>query len=181
MLQNIRAEASEILERTWSEICSLAEQGQLQDWLDDDTLIESIRGAINSTAKSFRYVLPTQVIAKLADSSLDCRCLQAARGGSGAFDARTIAHRVVVPFDQANDRVLGGSPEPYVNNPLRVPEVSASYRSAQRNPTDWDYLCHVLSAVEQRQNEEFTSLVLKQVLTEVYRRLSQIRVVYPTP
>lgn len=181
MPTDIVAEAAKILDRTWAELLSLAEQGQLPDWLDDNVLIESIRSVVNSRTRSYRYVLPTQIIAKLADSSLDCRCLQVARGGPGAFDARTIAHRVLVPFDQSNDRVLGGSPEPYVNNPLRVPEVSATYRSAQRNPTDWDYLCHVLSAVEQSQDVSFTSSVLKQVLTEVYRRLSEVRVVYPTP
>lgn len=104
----------------------------MEDWLDDGALIESIHRAINSATKSYHYVLPTQLIAKLADPSLDCRCLQVARGGQGAFDARTIAHKVVVPFDQSNNNVLGGSPEPYVNNPLRVPEVSAQYRKLRK-------------------------------------------------
>jgi len=159
----------------------MAEQGQLQDWLYDNTLIEHIRQSINSKTKSYRYVLPTQLVAKLADSSLDCQCVQVARGGPGAFDARTIAHRVVVPFDQSNDNVLGGSPEPYVNNPLRVPEVSERYSVAQKNRKDWGNLCRVLSSIQRRQDEDFTRSVLKQVLTEIYRRLAQVRVVYPTP
>lgn len=42
-------------------------------------------------------------------------------------------------------------------------------------------LCFVLATVEDRKNKEFTRLVLRQILTEVYRRLSTVRVVYPAP
>ncbi len=175
------AGASALLNAKWSEIHNLAEKGRLRDWLEDGELIGRIRSAINSSTKSYRYVLPTQITAKLVDPSLDSRSLQVARGGEGAFDARTVAHQVIVPFDQANDNVLGGSPEPYVNNPLRVPEISAQYRGPQKNQKDWDHLCQILDAVEGRQNPAFTELVFKQALTEIYRRLSDVRVVYPTP
>lgn len=175
------AGASALLNAKWSEIRDLAEKGQLQDWFSDSELINSIRSAVNSSTKSYRYVLPTQIAAKLVDPSLDSRSLQVARGGKGAFDARTVAHQVVVPFDQANDNVLSGSPEPYVNNPLRVPEISAKYRSAQKNQKDWDQLCKILNAIEEKQDPTFTELVFKQALTEIHRRLSDVRVVYPTP
>lgn len=170
-----------ILNQVWAEICNLAEQEQLQDCLLDDTLIESIRSAVNSSTKSYRYVLPTQLVAKLANSALDCRCIQATRGGKGDFDARTIAHSVIVPFDQSNENVLGGSPEPYVNNPLRVPEVSEKYRKAQKNSIDWDHLCVVLNRVEEEQDPAFTESVFKQTLLEIYRRLSEVQVTYPAP
>lgn len=173
--------ASAILNAKWSEIQSLGEKGRLGDWLQDDELIRRIRTVVNSSTKSYRYVLPTQISAKLFDPSLDSRCLQVARGGKGAFDARTVAHQVVVRFDQSNNNVLGGSPEPYVNNPLRVPEISSPHRKAQKNQKDWDHLCRILSAVEKKQDPVFTESVFKQVLTEIYRRLSEVRVVYPTP
>ena len=169
------------LDQRWSRITKLGDAGKLHDFVDDENLREAIRAVINSKTKSYRYVLPTQLVAKLADPSLDCRCLQASRGGRGAFDARTVAHGVVVPFDQANESVLGGSPEPYVNNPLRVPEVSSAHRGAQKNKEDWDVLCRVLQAVEQATAPAFANKVLLQALAEVYRRLAQIRVVYPAP
>lgn len=176
------AETSEgILQKTWKEISRLAENQKLQDWLPDTSLAADIRSCVGSKVKTYRYVLPTQLVAKVANASLDCRCLQSSRGGPGSFDARTIAHSVVVPFDQANESVLGGSLEPYVNNPLRVAEVSKDFRSAQKYPQAWDELCRVLDAVEARQSQRFTLAVFKQVLTEVYRRLSLVRVVYPTP
>lgn len=181
MPKDLVTQASRILDDAWQGICAIAKTGRLEDCLHDEQLCEGVRRVIASSTKSYRYVLPTQLIAKLADPDLDCRCLQASRGGPGAFDARTVAHKVVVPFDQANDNVLGGSPEPYVNNPLRVPELSDKYRAAQKNQGDWDRLCAVLSAVEGKADVEFTRRVLRQVLTEVYRRLTEVRVIYPAP
>jgi len=174
------AQTGKVLAETWRRIDESAEEGPLRDWLEAG-LLKDIRAAVNSQTKSYRYVLPTQLCVKVARPELDCRCLQAARGGTGAFDARTIAHQVVVPFDQANHDVLGGSPEPYVNNPLRVPEVSKKYRKQQKNKRDWDSLCRVLAEIQERGDPQLTSLALKQTLTEMYRRLAGAHVVYPAP
>jgi len=173
--------ARQALNEAWAAVSRLAAKRDPPDFVGNAALIEGIRAAVNSSTKSYRYVLPTQLAAKLADHALDCRSLQAARGGPGAFDARTIAHKVVVPFDQENERVLGGAPEPYVNNPLRVPEVSRSYRRQQKNKGDWDSLSSVLEAVEGAQDPAFTRSVLLQALLEVHRRLRDVQVVYPIP
>ena len=77
--------------------------------------------------------------------------------------------------------MLGGSQEPYVNNPLRVPEVSPKYRYAQKDKPGWDELLIVLDAIERKANQDFTHRVFRQVLTEIYWRLSSVRVVYPAP
>ncbi len=177
------SDAAATLDEIWNSVQSAAENGQLTDAIEkeESRLLESIRSSVNSNTRTYRYVLPTQLLAKVSDPTLDCRSLQAGADRAGSFDARTIAHRVIVPFDQSNDRVLGGSPEPYVNNPVRVPEVSEQYRSAQRNQRGWDHLCHVLEMVENAADEDFTRNVLKQVLIEVYHRLSEVRVAYPAP
>jgi len=179
--QDIIRISSEILSEAWAEINSLAQNNRLQDFIDDETLKECVRFVVNSRTKSYRYVLPTQLVAKLANSSLDCRCLQVSRGGEGAFDARSVASNVIVPFDDANERVLGGSPEPYVNKPLRFPEVSLTYRGAQKNKNDWDNLCTILNLVEEKANARFTESLFKQILTEIYNRLSRVQVAYPAP
>lgn len=173
--------ATEILDRIWSEICTLAEEGNLRDYLDNTELLENISNVVNSKTKSYRYVLPTQIVSKLTDRSLDSRCIQAGRGGPGAFDARSVADEVIVPFDQNNERVLGGSPEPYVNNPLRCEEFSERCRSQQKNKQDWDNICAVLNSIEEKNAPEFTELVFKQVLTEIRKRLSGVMVIYPLP
>ncbi len=144
-------------------------------------LIPLIRDCLRSSSLTYHYVLPTQLLAKAADPSVDAHAIQAGYSSPGAFDARTVAHDVIVPFDRANERVLGGSPEPYVNNPLRVPGVTAEYRAPQKNKADWDKLVAVLDAVETSDDVNFVRSVFDQVLFEIYRMLADVAVVYPTP
>jgi hypothetical protein len=144
-------------------------------------LIPLIRDCLRSTSLSYHYVLPTQLLAKVVSPALDAHAVQAGYPGEGAFDARTIAHDVIVPFHRENERVLGGSPEPYVNNPLRVPGITAEYRGAQKNKADWDKLVAVLDAVESSGDPAFVKLAFDQVLFEVYRLLAHVAVIYPTP
>lgn len=148
---------------------------------ENSELVPLIRDCLRSPALSYHYVLPTQLLAKAVDPSLNAYALQVGYGVTGAFDARTIAHNVIVPFDRENERVLGGSPEPYVNNPLRVPAVTAEHRSQQKNKADWDKLVTVLSAVENNADSTFVRLVFDQVLFEIYHMLAGAAVVYPTP
>lgn len=170
------------LATAWHEIQATF-QGQTgpQDTVQDQALIEAIRRSVNSKTKTYRYVLPTQLTAKLSDPSLDCRCVQASRPGKGSFDARSICDAVVVLFDKANHNVLGGSPEPYVNNPLRVPEITKEFRKGQKDKQGWDDLCLVLQQVEARQDPAFTERLLDQTLMEIHRRLSTVRITYPVP
>jgi hypothetical protein len=126
-------------------------------------------------------VLPTQLLSKSVNSLLDAHSIQVAYGVPGAFDARTVAHSVIVPFDQANYRVLGGAPEPYVSKPLRCPAITAQYREQQKRKLDWDKLVQVLDTVESANNELFVKQVFDQVLFEIHKLLTDAIVVYPTP
>jgi len=175
------ARATEILNQTWQEVRDLAAQGLLQDPLHDATLVQAIRRSVTSRTRTYRYVLPTQLLAKLADSSLDCRSVQVGSGAEGAFDARSVAHKVVVPFDADNHNVLGGSPEPYVSNPLRVPKVSSRYAAAQKNKHGWSDLCRVLDAAQKSDGGAFVERLFRQTLVEVHRQLAAVHVTYPVP
>jgi hypothetical protein len=173
----------EFLSNRWNQVAARVESGKFKDPLlpRHASQLARIKSCLASSTKSYHYVLPTQVLCKCVDPALDCRSLQAAYGKPGAFDARTIAHEVIVPFDQSNHRVLGGSSEPYVNNPLRCPAVISRYRGQQKNKGDWDKLCAVLDAVEKSESDEFAVEVLEQILVEIYRLLAGAHVVYPTP
>lgn len=170
------------LENKWGKVTTAFDQGEPQDPLGGDHfLIPLIRDCLTSPTKTYHYVLPTQLLAKSVDSDLDVHSLQAAYEAPGAFDARTIAHKIIVSFDRANHRVLGGSPEPYVNNPVRVPGVIPAYRDQQMVKEDWDKLVAVLDAVEDANSDAFTELTFEQVLFEIYKLLADVVVVYPTP
>ncbi len=171
------------LEERWTHVYAQMEKESKTEPLDsaESYLKELIRDCLTSQTKTYHYVLPTQVLSKCVNPTLDCHSIQAAYGRKGAFDARTVAHGVIVPFDRANNNVLGGSSEPYVNNPLRCPAVTHEYKGQQKNKADWDRLVKVLDYVEGQNDKKLTSLVFDQVLVETYKLLSSVRVLYPTP
>lgn len=173
----------DLLEKQWKIISKEIESENFADPLmpDNPRLKQLIVDCLTSKGKSYHYVLPTQVLSKCVNQKLDCHSIQTAYKKPGAFDARTIAHQVIVPFDQANHKVLGGSAEPYVNNPLRCPAVIRKYRNNQKYKDDWDKLTEVLDAIEKKNEASFTLKVLNQVLAEIYRLLSDVQVVYPAP
>ncbi len=174
-------EAYRRLHDVWSEIEGKAAEGPLRDVVTDQKLLSGIRASLNSRTKTYVYVLPTQVLAKLVQPRVDARCLQAKRGGKGAFDARTLCHGPIVRFDKEHENALGGSAEPYVNNPVRVPELTRKYRQAQKDKDGWDALCLVVGQVERVNRPAFTQQVMRQILMETHRRLEQTRVTYPAP
>lgn len=169
------------LDELWQEVKAEYENAPDNNYDLDETLRGAIHRSINSGTKSYRYVLPTQLLAKVVEPAVDCQCLQEQRGGVGAFDARSLAHSVIVTFDEANNKVLGGAPEPYVNNPLRVPEVSAKHRDKRKDKEGWDDLLTVLSDAQQDATNQTALLSLKQVLLEILRRLHQTTITYSVP
>ncbi len=181
--KNFVERCRDFLNARWQHVISKIESGSFTDPLlpRDATLRDRMIACLTSATKSYHYVLPTQVLCKCVDRRLDCRSLQAAYKKPGAFDARTVAHNVIVPFDQANHRVLGGSSEPYVNNPLRCPAVIKRYRAQQKNKADWDNLIAVLDALEDAKSADYSRKMFDQVLAEVYRLLADVQVTYATP
>lgn len=183
--QGFTYDCSVYLSQRWEEVKSRFEGSDADEMIEplalNQEMILLIRDCLQSSTLTYHYVLPTQLLAKAVNPSIDAHAVQAGYPGSGAFDARTIAHDVIVPFDRAHERVLGGSPEPYVNNPLRVPGITHDYRSPQKNKADWDKLVMVLDAVETSTDPAFARTVFDQVLFEIYRLLDRVMVVYPTP
>ena len=169
------------LEERWRSVERLFKGGNSGPLSHKDAEFKTkLKSILVSKTKSYRYVLPTQLLCKSVDPSLDCRSLQASYEAPGAFDARTIAHQVIVPFDKTCNNVLGGSNEPYVNNPLRHPAVTREYRLQQKNKNDWDVLVDLLTEVESR-GDEFAKLAFDQVLYEIRCLLEDAQVIYPVP
>ena len=181
--RDFRERCQAYLEARWRaiEAAQSSEVAPPDPLMDRPELIALIRASLTSATKSYHYVLPTHLLAKCVNPALDPRSIQVSYGGPGAFDARSLAHQVIVPFDQANFGALGGAPEPYANNPLRVPGVTSAYASAQKQRSDWAKLIHALDQVQNADDPEFTERVFDQVLVEIYRLLDTVRVAYPTP
>lgn len=182
--QDFRARCAKHLAERWTAIVNMQGEPSFdyeEPLSNEPELASHIRDTLTSNIVTYHYVLPTQVLAKVVDPSLDARCVQVGSGFIEAFDARSLAHNVIVPFDQANSNVLGGSTSPYINNPLRVRGIVPEFRSAQKNKTDWDKLVAVLDLVQNVDDPDFTGKVFDQVLLEIYRLLEGVVVSYPTP
>jgi carbamoylphosphate synthase small subunit len=80
---------SRLLEKIWAAIKKEASKKEPYDVIPDTGLKAAISRSIRSSTKTYRYVLPTQLLSKLADNKLDARSIQAGSGDPGSFDART--------------------------------------------------------------------------------------------
>jgi hypothetical protein len=71
---------------------------------------------------TYRYILFTNLLAKATNGAANGLALQAGADLEGAFDSRSLCHKVVVDFDRDPNQLagkLGRSNEPYLNKPAR--------------------------------------------------------------
>jgi hypothetical protein len=86
---------------------------------------ELIDFVLENKHKTYKYILITALLAKATEEAVNPLCLQAGSELPGAYDARSICHKVLVPFEMTElGKVLGGSNEPFLNKPARFPELS---------------------------------------------------------
>lgn len=98
-----------------------------------------INFVIDNTHLTYKYVLFTALLSKASDSTINALCLQKKSTLPGAYDARTVCHKVIVPFEMETlKKVLGGSNEPFLNKPARFPELSKT--NAVRRGNDQNLL-----------------------------------------
>ncbi|WP_444310899.1 restriction endonuclease, SacI family [Megasphaera sp.] len=115
---------------------------------------EFIDYVIDNTHLTYKYVLFTALLSKATDENINPLCLQKKSKLPGAYDARTICHKVIVPFEMETlKKVLGGSNEPFLNKPARFPELSKT--NAVRRGNDQcilNALCDYLPTIRTSQD-----------------------------
>lgn len=113
----------------------------------DNIDVELINEIINGSHLTFRYILVTALLAKNVDPSIHMRALQAKSMLTGAYDARSLCHKVLVPFERDfMQSRLGGSNEPFLNKPARFAEVSTT--NPVRKGKDKKLLFHLYDLLE---------------------------------
>ena len=168
------------LEELWERVSDVP-MDQVYDPVISQSTADLLR-APTGVSSTYRFVLPTQLLAKFVDSALDARTVQkGVEGDETSFDARSLASHVIVPFNRRLGSPLGTGGDPYVNNPLRVPEVSAAYRPQQKDKRRWDELCRILDYVQEKSSPLVTEAALCQVLIEARRLLEETQIRYPAP
>lgn len=79
---------------------------------------------IDNTHLTYKYILFTAILSKATDENINPLCLQKQSALPGTYDARTVCHKVIVPFEmEILEKALGGSNEPFLNKPARFPEL----------------------------------------------------------
>lgn len=166
------AKAAEILRSQWQAVVAEASVNPDLDYVDDMNLRLAIRSSINHKTVAYRFCLPIQLLGKLSNPALDCLRLQKKKGDPEdvtGWDARTLGRKVVAPFNQEEENVLGTSSDPYVGNPMRIPRMVRDDQS-KRDVLGWNTLVNVLEQVELRADPLFTETAFRQVLLEIFQR-----------
>jgi hypothetical protein len=175
--KDLQAEAKAVLESAWEQVKRIpTEDLESHHFVAEVELQAKIKELITARTKAFRYAVLTQALAKASQQDLNCLVLQAGAGLPGAFDARSLCKKVVVPFEgRYFPGVLGTSQDPYVSKPLRRPRVTLEERVLReiKNKDEWKKLYDLLNAIEQRKDPDFSQRVLRQVLLEIRRLASQ--------
>jgi hypothetical protein len=122
---------------------------------------EPIKTIIQGKHLTFRYLLMTALLAKATNPEVNALALQSGADISGAYDARSLCHKVLVPIERERlNRALGGSNEPFLNKPARFPTISPS--NAVRAGSDRKLLImlHQVLSVIETSEQAFDSLCI---------------------
>ena len=158
-------------------------------WLDaladpEATIDYSIDVLVSCDVVSVRYALLTQLLGKLTAHERDVLSIQ--RGdvhtaeASGRWDARSFCQANIVPWVAEAGQVLGTSPDPYVNNPLRRPRLDAGYEPRRDRPL-WDSLVATLRTVQERNDPEYTESLLRHCLSSLVSQYNALTVQFDVP
>lgn len=144
--------ASLILER------ALAESKPL-----NDDIAKAISSVLRGSHKTYRYILVNALLAKATNKDVDALSLQKGDGRKGKYDARSLCHNVIVPFEKLKlQGCLGDSNEPFLNKPARF--VTLSVNNAVRAGKDRETLESLITILSQISTSEQAYEYLKSAM-----------------
>lgn len=114
--------------------------------------------------KTYRYILVTALLAKATDESINILSLQKGDGQDGKYDARSLCHKVLVPFETLKlPGCLGSSNEPFLNKPARF--VTLSLNNAVRRGRDLQTLSDIIKTLSKITSSSIAYKYLKSALS----------------
>ncbi|MCY9111217.1 restriction endonuclease, SacI family [Bacillus atrophaeus] len=95
------------------------------DFIPKSKYKNDIYTVLNENHLTYKYILVNALLAKASFPEINPLCLQKQSKLKGAYDARSLCHQILVPFEKEKlFGALGSSNEPFLNKPARVPELS---------------------------------------------------------
>ena len=129
----------------------------------NDEIASIISSVLRGSHKTYRYILVNALLAKATNQKIDVLSLQKGDGKGGKFDARTLCHKVIVPFEKLKlQGCLGDSNEPFLNKPARF--VSLSTNNAVRAGKDRETLENLITVLTQIHTSEEAYTYLKSAM-----------------
>jgi hypothetical protein len=166
-LSTFHLDARAFLTDTWNKVLNIVDLMVATDAKWSPPLEHIIRQG----GSTYPYVLLTQLLGKCVNPALNALCLQESSQLAGAWDARSLASKVVVPWNEKAGRpISGANPDPYVNNPARHKNFGEEMRSKAKNKADYDSLEWLFESSESSSEIDAPKL-LELSLIEVRRHL----------
>jgi hypothetical protein len=174
---NTKEDARNKLDRLWSDAQGLPAGASLVP----AELKERLEQIFQSRTKTYQYAVITQLLAKLDDPVRDARCIQKMEGESdpSRFDARSLCSKVVLPWERESGSPLGLKDDPYVNNPMLVPDFALAYQHKQKDKKSWGLLVALLDHVQEHPDWALPLLTQALLMVRLLREGQEVK--FPTP
>ena len=129
----------------------------------NDNFGETIYSVLTGSHKTYRYILVNALLAKATNQDVNALSLQKGDGKQGKFDARSLCHNVLVPFERLKlQGCLGDSNEPFLNKPARF--VTLSMDNAVRAGRDKETLESVIRVLSSITTSEMAYKYLRSAM-----------------
>ena len=118
---------------------------------DDVTSRKGIIAILINGHKTLRYIFVNAVLAKASNARINCIALQKRNKSNGAYNARTMCHKVLVKTIKSTygfmDDVLGNSNEPFTNYSARKSDIHSIRTRSSRDNTIKNNIVHILQCI----------------------------------
>jgi len=162
-LSSLHQSAKDLLDETWVLVMAIPDIGKARD----ATWGPIFADVFANGGSTYPYVLLTQILGKATDGSLNALCLQDSSTLEAAWDARSLASKVVVPWNESVGKALpGANNDPYVNNPARYKNFGAEMESKAKDKARYAELAKVAGHV-QREGQAEAKRLLELALREI--------------
>jgi hypothetical protein len=139
----------------------------------NDDIVVKIKLIILGTHKTYKYILVTGLLAKATNNDINSLSLQANAPLVGAYDARSLCHNVVVPFERNHlQKALGGSNEPFLNKPARFTHLSTD--NAVRAGKDKIILQNLIDVLSSLKNSDEACEYLTSTLELLKKQIEKL-------
>lgn len=167
MAENIdRAIAEKTLLSAFRERCS-----------KNDETSNAVKKVLNGSHKTYKYILINAILAKATNNNIDPLSLQAGAPLKGAYDARSLCHQVLVPFERDFlQNALGGSNEPFLNKPARFTHLSTD--NAVRKGNDKETLNLLIDTLPKIKSSKDAKAYLSCALEFLNKRIEELQALH---